>query len=251
MLKVPVVHQKKFQAPFLALPWVLPAVNNKWEQFEFKYSPFIVVGKILWLNKRWGLYHFLVLLDIQSSLVHEVLFSLGVRFLLPSLRQRFRCGPLPVRPLRRKSQGNLQDVWSSASSWRFYTLRWEKERTRLKDSTKILLKRRCECKSYYFLHLPADHVLLKTTAGVLLWGDSRHLGLLRSPPRRSQAASLSNIRPGCISHKQSAGKQMSSNYLLGWYRIGEASIRAKAVAAVVWGRGGGLHWNQRDTTEAP
>lgn len=89
--------------------------------------------------------HFFVLLNIQGSLVHEVLLLLRVRVGVPccTLREWFGRRPLLARLLSGECHSHLQHVGPAATSRTFRV-------------------------HFHGLHLTVDHVLLKAAACIIL-----------------------------------------------------------------------------------
>ncbi len=124
------------------------------------------------------LYHCFVLLNVQGSLVNDVLLRVRVRVLGFTLRERFRRRPLLARLLGGECHGNLQDVGPAASSrsFRVYLLK-EKyslwlEKTLSDEVLKYIViafpPKKKKKNPHHGLQLSVDHILLKPDARILL-----------------------------------------------------------------------------------
>lgn len=104
--------------------------------------------------------------------------------------------------------------------------------------------------TYHWFHLTVDQILLKPTAFILLRYTFRHLWLLCRPPCPSWAAPLNTDTIISRRRRQYIHLHLTEEVKLVIYSISEASIRAKAIAAVIGGRRGRLHGYQQGAAEA-
>lgn len=143
------------------------------------------------------LYHFFVLLNIQGSLVHEVLLLVRVRVQYSRLRKRLRGRPLLARLLGGERHRDLQAVGPAATPRRIrvYFLK-TKTHSRLEETFIVSDPSSEICwncillKTCHGFHLTVDHIVIKPAACILLWCRLKHLWFLCHPPRLSQAAPL-------------------------------------------------------------